>query len=137
MNKLLFVCLFSLMAYKCVGQTQSDLNSNAGDTFQKADNQLNQVYQRILNEYHSDTVLLRNLKVAQRIWLKLRDAEMLLKYPESDEYGSVQPMCWALYKTKLTKERTKHLKVWLIGSEEGDVCQGSVNRRENSKETSR
>jgi hypothetical protein len=38
-------------------------------------------------------------------------------------------MCHALYKAELTQARTRELKVWLDGIEEGDVCAGSVKTR--------
>lgn len=42
------------------------------------------------------------------------------------KYGSVYPMCAALFLKELTEERTEKLRVWLNGIEEGDVCSGSV-----------
>jgi hypothetical protein len=57
---------------------------------------------------------------------------MKIKYPDREDgyYGSVQPMCWCMYVTYLTQERTKKLKVWLTGIEEGDVCSGSVKTKD-------
>lgn len=56
---------------------------------------------------------------------------MKSKYPDREEgyYGSIHPMCWILYLTELTEERTKKLKTWLLGIEEGDVCNGSVKTK--------
>lgn len=109
-------------------QTQLEMNQNAQKSFLKAEQQLNAVYGKILKEYKADTVFVKNLKAAQRLWIKLRDAEMLAKYPEREDgyYGSVDPMCWSMYKEELTKERIDRLKIWITGIEEGDVCTGSV-----------
>jgi uncharacterized protein YecT (DUF1311 family) len=85
-----------------------------------------------LKEYTEDTAFIKNLKAAQRIWVQFHDAEMKAKYPDREDayYGSVQPMCWYSYKTELTEERTKKLKIWVTGIEEGDVCSGSVKTKD-------
>jgi uncharacterized protein YecT (DUF1311 family) len=98
----------------------------AGSGYAKADKELNQVYQKILKEYASKTQVIKNLKVAQRLWIQLRDAELAARYPKGGGYGSAQPMCKSLYLETLTRERTKFLKVWLTGIQEGDVCTGAV-----------
>jgi uncharacterized protein YecT (DUF1311 family) len=102
------------------------------DSYQLADKELNIVYQRILNEYQTDTLFIENLKASQRIWVTFRDAELKVKYPESEPgyYGSIYPVCVSNYLEGLTRERIKTLKIWLEGIEEGDVCAGSVRRKE-------
>lgn len=123
------VCCFTIMF--SFGQTQSDLNRNADKNFKDADAQLNYVYQKILSEYKSDNAFIKNLKAAQKIWIQFRDAEMKAKYPDRKPgyYGSIHPICWSMYATDLTQERTKKLKVWLTGIEEGDACAGSVKTK--------
>ena len=71
---------------------------------------------------------IKNLKVAQRIWIQFRDAEMKAKYPEREAgyYGSIHPMCWSIYLKELTEDRINKLQVWLTGTSEGDSCNGSV-----------
>lgn len=88
-------------------------------------------YQKILKEYSTDLVFIKNLKIAQNIWIKFRDAEMNTKYPQREPgyYGSIQPTCWNMYMTELTQKRTKELRTWLIGIPEGDVCSGSVKMK--------
>ena len=75
---------------------------------------------------------IKNLKASQIIWIKFRDSEMKVKFPdrEGGYYGSIQPVCRYSYLEKLTKIRTNDLKVWLTGIEEGDVCSGSVKMKE-------
>ena len=109
-------------------QTQAELNEKARKDFLKADKELNIVYNKILKEYKTDTIFIKNLKIAQKLWLKLRDAELQAKYPDVQHrmYGSVLPMCGSMYLQELTEERIKRLKIWLDGIEEGDVCSGSV-----------
>jgi uncharacterized protein YecT (DUF1311 family) len=116
----------------CRAQTQFEMNKEAGEAFAKADKELNQVYQQILKGYATDTVFIGKLRASQKIWILFRDAEMEVKYSAVDAqyaYGSVFPMCWAYYKAQLTDERTKVLKQWVTGIEEGDVCSGSIRMK--------
>jgi uncharacterized protein YecT (DUF1311 family) len=131
MKRIIFLAFFYLTLNLCLGQTQLEMNQKVHSDFQKADKELNSVYQTILKEYKSDTAFIRNLRIAQKLWIQFRDAEMKMKYPdrESGYYGSIQPMCWSMYLKELTDERTKKLKIWLAGSEEGDVCSGSVKAK--------
>jgi len=132
MTRLVFSIIFCLAIIFSFAQSQGEMNEEEAKNYQKADKELNTVYQRIIKEYKDDTAFIRNLKNAQRIWVQFRDAEMKAKYPDRKDtyYGSVQPVCWYLYKTDLTEERTKKLKVWLTGIEEGDVCSGSVKPKD-------
>ena len=129
MTKYLIYTFISLLAFtSSFGQTQADLNQNAHNEYKNAEKEINSVYQKILIEYSSDTGFIKNLRAAQRLWIQFRDAEVKAKYPNGtlDYYGSVYPMCVSIYKTQLTKERIKTLRLWLTGIEEGDVCSGSV-----------
>ncbi|MEP6513679.1 MAG: lysozyme inhibitor LprI family protein [Parafilimonas sp.] len=67
-------------------------------------------------------------RVAQRIWIQFRDAQMDMKYPERETgyYGSIQPLCWYSYKENLTKNRIDFLNEWMKGVQEGDACSGSI-----------
>ena len=108
------------------------MNEDAIKSYQKADKELNTIYQKILKEYAEDTVFIKNFKSAQRIWVQSRDAEMKALYPDREDgyYGSVQPMCWYTSITQLTDERAKKLKIWVTGVREGDVCSGSVKTKD-------
>ena len=131
MNKILLSVFFSLLLSVSFGQSQGKMTKDAGDDYQKADKELNATYQKILKEYDEDQEFIKNLKVSQKLWIQFRDAEMKVKYPDREQgyYGSVQPMCWTMYLKELTIERTKKLKIWLTGIEEGDVCKGSVKSK--------
>ena len=126
---LLFICSCSFLMG--IAQSQMEMNQEAAATYKAADKELNVVYQKILNfkEYSDDAEFIANLKQSQRIWIQFRDAEMNMMFPHKDEtnyYGSIFPMCWNIQLTKLTEERTKTLKIWLEGIEEGDACSGSI-----------
>lgn len=131
MKKFAVLFLLSFCYMMAFSQSQAAMNKEANDSLKAADKQLNILYQKILVEYKADTAFIQNLKKAQRLWVQFRDAEMDMKYPQGPEhsYGSVLPMCWAMYKTGLTKDRIKTLQVWLDGIEEGDVCNGSVKSK--------
>lgn len=98
----------------------------AGDSYAKADKELNQVYQKILKEYAAQPKFIQKFKAAQRLWVQLRDAELAARYPDPGCYGSSEHQCESIYLESLTKERTKFMRVWLTGISEGDVCNGSV-----------
>lgn len=128
MKRFIYCVLLILFSNYSFSQTQLEMNKAEHKNFLKADKELNQVYQSILNEYKSDSIFIKNLKAAQRLWVQYRDAEMEMMYPNRGPgyYGSIHPMCWAIYKTEITTERTKKLRMWLTGQEEGDSCSPSI-----------
>ncbi len=134
MNKIslrLLVSSVALLLAVCnsPAQTQAEMNDSACAQYKKADAEMNAVYQQILNKYKSETLFVAKLKAAQRAWIAFRDAHLESLYPEPNKlqtYGSVNPVCRCGVLTELTAERTKQLKQWLNGAEEGDVCSGSV-----------
>jgi len=117
------IVVFSSSTY---AQAQSRRNTEVSSGYERADKELNQVYKQILKDYAGQPLFIAKLKVAQRLWVQLRDAELGLKFPKTGNYGSVQPMCEEDYLAHLTRERIKFLRVWLTGIQEGDVCSGSV-----------
>lgn len=131
MKKFLIFISFFLISNFCIGQTQLEINTEANTEYQKADKELNSTYKKILKEYSTDLGFIKNLKIAQNIWIKFRDAEVNMKYPQREPgyYGSIQPTCWSMYMAELTKKRIKELKIWLTGIPEGDACSGSVKMK--------
>ena len=128
MKQIIFFISCFVIANISFCQTQSELNEKAHKDLLKANKELNDVYKKILQEYNFDTLFIKNFKAAQKLWLQLRDAEMKAKFPHANDgsYGSVFPMCWSMELQSLTEQRTKDIKIWLDGVEEGDVCNGSV-----------
>jgi uncharacterized protein YecT (DUF1311 family) len=131
MKRGLFI-VFLLIGKAALSQTQLEMNQQAHAAYQQADKELNTVYRKILSLYKADTVFIANLKESQRIWIKFRDAEVKMKYPDREAgfYGSVQPLCWSNYLKQLTHQRTERLREWLKGAEEGDVYAGSALMKE-------
>ena len=107
--------------------TQVERAKCAGVSYESADTELNRVYQEIRKTYKTDQHFLEKLKVSQQTWIKFRDAELAMKYPQAaEEYGTNYSMCASIYLRDLTLQRIETLKLWLRGHEEGDVCHGSV-----------
>ena len=130
----LFILAITLTSFS---QTQLEMNQKISEGYLKADKELNSVYKQILTDYQGDSVFLEKLKASQRLWIKFRDAELEMKFPEPAKrlnYGSMYPMCESGYLKQLTKERTKKLKEWLQPLTEGEGCVGSIKYREVSKE---
>jgi uncharacterized protein YecT (DUF1311 family) len=110
-------------------QTQAEMDQQAGDTYAKADADLNSVYKQVLSEYKSNKLFIKKLRKAEQKWIAFRDAQMQALYPQADTpgyYGTVFPVCWESSLTELTKQRTETLQRWLDGVEEGDACRGSI-----------
>jgi uncharacterized protein YecT (DUF1311 family) len=100
---------------------QMEMNQCAYEDFQKADKELNKVYQEVRKKNTNDKLFLKNLKTSQRLWLKFLDAELNAIYscPEGNQricFGSMFPLLYNGSKTELTKDRTKQLKRYLEDS---------------------
>ena len=127
----IFLGLIIMICATAFCQTQFEMNKESGDSFEKADKELNEIYKKILFEYKSDTLFIKNLKSSQRIWITFRDAELKMKFPEREPgwYGSMHPMCVSGYLEKLTRARIKTLSQWLGSIEEGEGCGGSIKNQ--------
>ncbi len=132
MKETFFIISLFWLITNSYGQTQLELNEAQFKLYKTADKELNSIYQTILQEYKEDTAFIMNLNKAQKLWIQFRDAEMKMKYPDRAPgyYGSIQPLCWYKYLTELTQSRTKTLKIWVEGIQEGDACGGSVRGKE-------
>jgi uncharacterized protein YecT (DUF1311 family) len=111
--------------------TQLEINQSAGSRLEAADAELNRVYREIRRQYLGQPRFLEKLKLAQRAWIRFRDAELEALFPPTADgdpmtsYGSIYPMCFAEAKERLTRERTAALRQWLDPVPEGDPCRGS------------
>ena len=109
--------------------TQASLNSCFCERAQKADAQLNDVYQQLLKKNASDTNFIEKLKISERAWVAFRDAQLEAIYPDPDPraaYGTVFTMCECMAREELTMDRVKQLRR-MLKSVEGDVCAWSNN----------
>ncbi|AGY58525.1 lysozyme inhibitor LprI family protein [Gloeobacter kilaueensis] len=129
-HPLLLVSLLTCLVLPAAhGQSQLELNTQACGEYQKADGQLNSVYQQIRRQYSGQKQFLDKLTRAERAWIAYRDAHLDSRFPSNNpqlEYGSVYPMCRCQELTQLTRERIQFLKRWVEGVPEGEVCSGSI-----------
>lgn len=112
--------LFVALACSCHGQssstldgcmkvadTQHDLNLCASDEAKRVDAELNTKFKNFLAQIAGDSLALAKLKVAERAWLRYRDAFIAATYPALDKqlnYGTEYPMNVNLLRAKLTRE---------------------------------
>lgn len=120
--------LFLTLSLNCFSQSQTEMNREAHTAYKKSDEILNEIYKSILSRYKQDAVFIQHLKKSQRLWIKFRDAEMEVKFPNYPDqtYGSIHPTCTAYYLKDLTDQRISTLKNWLGGAEESEACNGSI-----------
>jgi uncharacterized protein YecT (DUF1311 family) len=97
---------------------------NAQAINKKAERKLNDVYKQVLTKYKSDQLFLKNIKTAERLWIKFRDAEVAMKFPRQDSKDTNSGLSTAriVYFTYLTEERTKTLQNMLVPTITGLVA---------------
>ncbi|WP_237055042.1 lysozyme inhibitor LprI family protein [Marilutibacter chinensis] len=100
--------------------TQQEMNACAFDEYAAADAELNRVYRAVLASRAGDAVFAERLRAAQRLWIRLRDADLDAEFPIAEgedpriEYGSIYPLERAAAMTRMTRERTRYLREqWL------------------------
>ena len=106
--------------------TQQEMNKCAYEDFQKADKELNKVYNEVRAKNKGEKFFLTNLKTSQKLWLKFLDAELSALFPckEGEEricFGSMYGLLYNTSKAELTEERTKQLKRHLINPVTGEI----------------
>ena len=135
MNRLLLLALLSLICAPALagaragaGQlacdpqgSQVQLNACAADALAQADAELNAVYRQVMATLQADSQARHNLRVAQRQWIVLRDADLQAQFPlEAGEqarviYGSMYPMSRAHAQAALTRQRSQWLRDTFLG----------------------
>src|SRR5579871_4869960 len=89
------------------GQSQAEMNQQAGQEYQKADADLNKAYRKLIGSL--DAGPKARLKTAQSAWIKFRDTEADFRASKA-QGGTIYPMVHANYLTELTKRRTQELQ---------------------------
>ncbi len=93
--------------------------------------EMDRLYAEILERFGDDTRFIDKLQASQKAWQRYRDAHLEALYPADDkmlEYGSAYRNCRRIALAALTRERIEHLRRWLQGVPEGEVCVGSLPR---------
>ena len=93
-------------------QSQSEMNQTAARDFEKADAQLNQVYEKALHTLDAEGQ--EKLKVAERAWVQFREAESALA-ADSERGGTLAPLMASTRSTELTQQRIADLKKIIKG----------------------
>ena len=96
-------------------QSQQEMNSEAAESFKKADKELNEVYAKVLANLDDEAK--ENLKKAQRAWVAWRDSEAVFRADAEARGGSMWPLVHEGIRSRLTKERVKSLKELLLKDE--------------------
>lgn len=120
---IVITCLFSTVALSqkkearkspCVNtETQADANACARYEFEKADAEMNKIYEQLMSELagYNDKAQPK-LKQAQLVWLQYRNANC-----ESEasiyEGGSIRPAVYSHCLASITQERTRRMKVFI------------------------
>ena len=120
--------LTAILVAACVtaahGQTQMELNRQAGNELQEADRKLNDVYRRLMAVTAVDWR--PKLRQAQLTWISFRDQECEFE-TISTVGGSIHGMMVANCRTRITLERVTELER-LVNCQEGDLSCPPVTR---------
>ena len=112
-----FLLSSSAFAFECnLEGNQAELNQCAYDDFLTADDALNDVYQKLIKKSKGDKTYIKQLRQAQRAWIKFRDAELDAMFSCAEEdiklcWGSMVGMLYPSAKADLTEERTKKIAI--------------------------
>ena len=111
--KYLFIILFFLLNSTIYSQEKPKEQLKYINT----DKTLNKLYKQIIKEFYKDSLFLSKLKISQRNWMKFRDSEIQLLYPELDVKNEMQNGNKYLFRslTQITNERNVTLKKWILG----------------------
>ena len=110
MRVLLFLLLILGTPGVVLAQNQHELNVAAEAEFQKADAELNRVYQQLMAKL--DKPSRERLIDAQLLWIKFRDADARAR-AEVNQGGSIYPMIVSGSRASATRARIAELKEWI------------------------
>lgn len=122
----LVLLIFSISTF---AQTSKKTKPVTGTSNEKVD----AVYRAVLKAYAKDTAFVNRLTVSQKLWKKMKDADLDMRFPVRKKneplnvtYGSAINTCIPQLISKMNAERINYLNQWLKGVPEGDVCAGSI-----------
>jgi len=84
-------------------RSQGALNMAAGREFKRADDTLNDIYNKVLLKHQNDQNFIDKFTDAELAWIAFRDAEIDAIFPSKDKlnYGSIFPMSYSIVKADL------------------------------------
>jgi uncharacterized protein YecT (DUF1311 family) len=110
--RLLLLIVFAVASIvPSFAQSQPEMTAQAQAEFDKADKELNEVYQKVLKSMDDD-IAKQKLIAVQKAWIKYRDAQAELD-ADAERGGSLANQILAESETTLTKARTAELKKYL------------------------
>ncbi len=120
-SSILLLCTFNAQAQKAAklpcekrARTQNELNQCARSAFEKADAEMNRVYQHLISVTARGESYQQRLKEAQQAWLKYRDATCESEAAINAE-GTIYPTVYNYCLAQVTTERTKRLAMMMGG----------------------
>src|SRR5690625_3567196 len=128
-NITFFSVFIFLLLFFVVAQSQAKMNSEAENEVELSEQKLDSFYTAVKKQYEDNPEFIASLKKAQQAWITFRDAHLESVYPgknKQTKYASVYSSCVSNLLIQLNEQRTEQLRKWLEGTEEGDVCAGSI-----------
>jgi uncharacterized protein YecT (DUF1311 family) len=103
--------------------TQTEMQYCAAQEFKQADDELKNVYRKVLERYSKRPDEVARIEKAQRAWVAFRDADVDAFYPkgDTDDFGEFVDICSFRLLEDLTRRRTKELLSFLTFTE-GVIC---------------
>ena len=92
----------------------------------KIDDQLNTIYKNVMQIYKSDTLFIKKMKAAELAWIEFRDRHVEAMVALVGGDSKMAESMAINEKIILTQDRVYNLERWIEGTEEGDVCRGSI-----------
>jgi len=105
---------------------QKDMNLVASNEYKRADDILNEKYQKILKLYNKNPIFINKIKIAQRTWIKFRNAHIESIFPKlgiGNPYGSSYGMCYFIFMSESTWKRVIELDFFLKDNVD-EICNG-------------
>lgn len=118
----IFLILFTLLSTYVLASdtkppmTQYEMNEDSYKSYRKADKELNKIYKQVIQKHADDKLFIKKLKISQRLWIKLKDANLEALFPEENKrvfYGSMYPLSRNTALEKYTLQRIDFLKQFL------------------------
>ena len=95
---------------------QMEANEAAGKELERADNTLNEIYNKVLIKYKDNQQFIEKFTQAELEWITFRDAELEAIFPRGGgrkNYGTRYPMAYSIARAELTWDRVKQLNQWI------------------------
>ncbi|MEM9282877.1 MAG: lysozyme inhibitor LprI family protein [Verrucomicrobiota bacterium] len=111
LSLLLTAVLFLAFASSLEAQTQAEMNRQAAEDFEAADQKINETYQALIAAHGADAPAIERLRATQRVWIQYVDLHLDYLYPVGENedpralYGSMYPLLVMGAKTQLFEQR--------------------------------